>query len=173
MMPIFALWAVVQAAVASVSGLAVAPVDDRTEVAIAVDGAVTWNDFAMSDPARIVIDVNGSRNALRQQRYLGLDRGGVRAIRVSQYQPEVVRIVIDLAAPAAYTVDASGGALRVRFANPAGGFEPWRTGDAPAGVVAAQPAPAAAPQQPIAYAAQDAPLRPPPGRPITVYFEAT
>lgn len=165
MAAIFTLWTVIQTAVASVSGLGVAPVDAQTEVTITVDGAVTWTDFAMTGPARIVVDVEGAKNSLQQQRFLGLNRGGVESIRISQYQPDVVRIVIDLARPADYDIVAERGALRIRFANPAGNFEQWRTGGAPASKVAT----AAAPQQKLAYA-------PPPDRPeprITVSFQGT
>lgn len=168
MMSIFALWAVVQTSVATVTGLGIAPAGDATEVVIAVDGAVTWTDFVMSGPDRIVVDVAGARHALPQQRFLNLDRGGVAGVRISQFQPEVVRVVVDLSRAVEYTVEFSAGTLRIRFANPAGPFEQWRFGGA---AVAAQVAmPTAPPQTSVAPVVATVK---PAARRITVTFQET
>ena len=75
-----------------VTGVSVSPVADRTEVVIQIDGAVSASDFALDDPARVVLDLSGMgavRNALYK-----VGRGGVRSVRIAPFQPGVVRVVI-------------------------------------------------------------------------------
>lgn len=136
-----------------VKGLSVIPAADRTEIVIGVEGDVTATDFALADPHRIVVDLVGMQPVAAAS-YL-VDRGGIRRLRVAQYSPDVVRIVVDMTQQVDYRVVSGTGELRLSFANPQGEFEPWRsqpfadTDPVPsASLPAAEPAPpAAAPQQ--------------------------
>lgn len=110
----------------AVRGLGVVPGDGQTEVVIAVDGAITATDFQLGSPARIVIDMAGT--AVKQD-YNGIDRGGVRSLRVAQFDGRTVRVVIDLAAPVSYRVSHAPGQVRVSFPHQGGPFEPWSTGE--------------------------------------------
>jgi type IV pilus assembly protein PilQ len=158
--PIAALWAAALTALTSVVGVRVIPAADATEIVIEVDGPVTYRDFSLDAPARIVIDLTGARHALGAERFAGIDRGGVRGIRVSQHQPEVVRVVIDLERMVDYRVDADGRRVRIAFGNPGVAFAPWSSVPP-----AARPAVAAA-----APAAVPAPAAPAEARRITVSF---
>ncbi len=132
MISIIALTLAVLAPAPDVTGVSVSPVADRTEVVIQVEGAVTTSDFALEGPARLVLDLSGTGSAVRPAQYL-VGRGGVRSVRISPFQPGVIRVVIDLESTVDYEVTRTGDAVRVSFRNTWGRFEPWaNAGEAPA-----------------------------------------
>ena len=142
MISIMALRAVLMAALAGVQGLSVVSAGDRTHVLIEVEGSVTYDHEMLSTPPRIVVDITGAEFELPQRRYLDINRGGVLALRSSQFQAGVVRVVVDLAEAVDYQVEHTGSALRISFANPAGPFESWSSGaGAPAGPRYVEPDP--------------------------------
>ena len=143
MIPLMALRAVLLAALAGVQGLSVVPAGDRTNVLIEVDGTVTYQHEMLSNPARIVVDITGAEFQLPRRQFLGIDRGGVVALRSSQFQAGVVRVVIDLGQGVDYEVEQGAGVIRVSFPNPAGTFDTWTSG-----MDAQEPAPPAA-REPI------------------------
>src|SRR5690606_30902295 len=59
-----------------VTGLSVVPVADRTEVVIELDAAVIASDYALNEPARLVLDLSGVTGVKPAQHVIG--RGGVR-----------------------------------------------------------------------------------------------
>ena len=111
-----------------VTGVSIAPVAERTQVVIAVEGEISYRDFTMEGPNRLVVDLFGASHSLPQDNFLGIYRGGVTSVRTSQFSPEVVRIVLELAEPLTYRIDAEPGTLRISLENRAGPFEPWSTG---------------------------------------------
>ncbi len=139
MIPLMPLLAAVLSLLTSLNGLSLAPVDGRTDLTIRVDGQVTVKDYRLGDPERLVIDVTGARKALPADRFDDLKRGGVQSIRVSQFQPEVVRVVVDLTQRVEYRIDRRSGEIHVSFPNPAGPFEPWSVGVGEKRVVRATP----------------------------------
>jgi hypothetical protein len=120
MIGFLALRAVLFATLAGVQGLTVVSAGDQTQVVIEVDGQVTYQHSLLTNPPRIVVDVSGAAFQLPQQRFLDINRGGVLGLRSSQFQPGVVRVVIDLAQAVDYRVEQTGGAIVVSFRNPAG-----------------------------------------------------
>jgi type IV pilus assembly protein PilQ len=154
MIPIMALRALLLAGLAAVQGLSVVSQGDRTNVLIETEGSVTFEHQMLSSPPRIVVDISGSEFQLPQQRFLDINRGGVLALRSSQYQEGVVRVVVDLAEAVDYQIDQSAGVIRVSFPNPSGSFEPWSSGTgmntrtAPAAAAAAGNAPTQARPEP-------------------------
>lgn len=136
---ILALWTGLLGVVPGpVTGVSIESVADRTEVVISVDGAVTVRDFVLAEPHRLVIDLHGARHALPGDGYGPVERGGVLALRSSQFTPDVVRLVFELEEPVGYTLIQSDGQIRVSFLNPAGPFQTWSTDGV---VAAAEPAP--------------------------------
>ena len=134
MTPILALRAFLLAAFGAVQALSVVPAGDRTAVLIEVDGQVSYRHETLTSPPRIVLDISGAEFGLAQGRFLDINRGGVLALRSSQFEPGVVRVVIDLAEAVQYEVEQAGGMIRVSFPNPAGPFQAWSsTSAAPAG----------------------------------------
>ncbi len=88
----------------------------RAELVVTVSGAVSVRDLTLRDPDRLVIDVHGAvLNAMDTPAYDGINRAGVRNVRLRQFAPEVVRIVLDLDAPMEYRVAQEGDLIRVTF----------------------------------------------------------
>jgi type IV pilus assembly protein PilQ len=147
-----------------VTAVSLAPAAGKTEILVAVTGAVEVRDFLLSSPDRLVLDVVGARlGTTTASLYDGVKRGGVVNLRYSQFRPDVVRIVVDLEGPQAYKVDRGTDAIRVSFGS-GQGFQAWSSADAKPAVAEvatmdedsteASPAPAAvrAPARPAARA---------------------
>jgi len=138
MTSIFALMGALTLAGGPVTGVSITPAAERTQVVISVDGEVTYRDFTMEGPNRLVIDLFDATHSLPQDNFLGIRRGGVNSVRTSQFAPDVVRIVLELAEPLSYRIETAPGVLRISMENRAGAFEPWEVGG-PVGSPAAAP----------------------------------
>jgi len=125
-----------------ITALSVAPTADRTEFVIRFDGEATARDFMMED-GRLVIDLIGASQPAAFEREL--NRGGLLRVRLAQYQPGIVRVVLVLARPLEYRLATGSGTVRVSFENPGGSFEPWSQALQPAARAdSPTPAPASA-----------------------------
>ncbi|MGQ0701516.1 MAG: secretin N-terminal domain-containing protein [Gemmatimonadales bacterium] len=110
--------------------LAPVPAGDQAELVIAVRGAVEVTDRVLADPSRLVLDLAGARLAVGMARaYDGVTRAGVRNVRISQYTPTVVRVVLDLDRLMPYRVERGPETIRVSFATDQE-FTPWNAGNA-------------------------------------------
>jgi type IV pilus assembly protein PilQ len=140
MTSMFALWTSALVALGGpVTEVAVTSVAQHTSVLIAVDGDVQYRDFTMEGPYRLVVDLMGARQALPQDEFKDVDRGGIQSIRTSQYSADVVRVVLVLKQKPTYTVKQDPRGLRLTLDNPEGAFPAWSSGAA-----VPPPAPAAA-----------------------------
>jgi type IV pilus assembly protein PilQ len=131
-----------------VTALHLAPGAEGTELLIEVAGGTArWSDFALDQPPRLVIDVLGARDALATNRFAELRRGGVQGVRTSQYAPDVVRVVVDLARATDYSVQATPEGIRVRLSTGGQAFDAWTSGPVSRTSLAAdtRPVPAALP----------------------------
>ena len=151
----------------SVAALRLEAREGRTELTVEISGGpVRWNDFALSGPARVVIDIQEARLDLPSNRYEGLDRGGVRGVRTSQHAPGVVRVVLDLDRETTYGVQQVPEGLRVSLQSGATAFQPWSSGSALSGRSAATTPRPLSSGRPSQQATSQA-------RRITVSFEST
>ena len=131
-----------------VRGVSVLPATGKVEVVIDLRGAAVVQDFTLSNPARLVIDIQGARLTAPVALYDGKNRGGVRNIRYAQFKPDVVRIVIDLDALKDYQVERAAGQVRVRIGSERTTFAAWSSSavtpppPAPVAVASRAPAPA-------------------------------
>ena len=123
-----------------VRGVSVVPASGQVQVVIDLQGAVEVQDFTLSGPARLVIDLVGARLTAPAALYDGQNRGGVRNIRYAQFKPGVVRVVIDLDALKDYQVERGAGEVRVRIGTERTAFASWSSRS-----VAAAPPPPVAP----------------------------
>lgn len=99
-----------------VVAVSLVPSPGRAEFVISVRGAVTTRDFTLENPNRVVVDVSGATLATAAEPvYDGVARAGVRNVRVRQYTPSVVRVVLELDGTRAYTVTRDDDAIRVSF----------------------------------------------------------
>ncbi len=108
-----------------VRGVSVLPATGKVEIVIDLQGAAVIQDFTLANPARLVIDLQGTRLTAPVALYDGLNRGGVRNVRYAQFKPDVVRVVIDLDALKDYQVERGTGQVRVRIGTERTGFAAW------------------------------------------------
>jgi type IV pilus assembly protein PilQ len=124
----------------------VEPASNRTEVVVRLDGDVTWRHFALHNPERVVIDITGAKQGLALT-FSDIQRGGVTGMRIGQFSPQIVRVVVDLTESVKYETLEEDGAIRITFPNSHGSFEPWQTGLSSRGVqLPAVPVAASQPQ---------------------------
>jgi type IV pilus assembly protein PilQ len=98
-----------------VTGVSVQPSPGRADVIINVRGAVEVRDFMLERPDRLVLDLVGARLKGNANLYDGVKRGGVLNLRYSQFQREVVRIVMELDGTKDYHIERVADAIRVSF----------------------------------------------------------
>jgi type IV pilus assembly protein PilQ len=127
---------------ATVVSVGVAPSSGRADVMIRVDGAITLKHFVLSKPDKIVVDMNGATLGLpSDDSYDGVARGGITRIRYSQFTKNVVRVVLTLDAPHAYTVTQQDGEVHVAIEGAGEKFLPWESDVAAAQVTPADAKP--------------------------------
>src|SRR5436853_2110074 len=130
-----------------VKAVSVVPAPGKVEIVIDLHGAVEVQDFTLSNPARLVIDLSGARLTAPATLYERQNRGGVKNIRYAQFRPDIVRVVIDLDVLKDYQVQKTVGHVRVRIGSERTSFAAWSSTTAGAAgprPVAPSPAPTAA-----------------------------
>jgi type IV pilus assembly protein PilQ len=112
-----------------VTALSVLPNLARTEILVEIDGDVEHRVFQMEGPNRIILDLMNAQHQLPQYDYLDINRGGVRAIRTSQYSEDIVRVEIELDGKVGYAVEKYDNYVRISIENPHGAeqFDPWES----------------------------------------------
>jgi type IV pilus assembly protein PilQ len=120
--------------------VSVLPATGKVEIVIDLQGAAVVQDFTLSNPPRLVIDLQGTRLTGPVALYDGQNRGGVRNVRYAQFKPDVVRVVIDLDALKDYQVERAAGQVRVRIGSERTAFAAWSSST----VAAVTPVPVAA-----------------------------
>ncbi|HEV8177206.1 MAG TPA: AMIN domain-containing protein, partial [Gemmatimonadales bacterium] len=99
-----------------VTGVSVQASPGRADIVINVRGAVEVRDFMLEGPDRLVLDVMGARlKGHTSSLYDGVKRGGVLNLRYSQFERDVVRIVLELDHAKDYHVERGTDAIRVSF----------------------------------------------------------
>ncbi|WP_298292230.1 N-acetylmuramoyl-L-alanine amidase [Thiomonas sp.] len=87
---------------ATLVSIRVWPAPEYTRVTLESDGPLTATHQLLADPARLVVDIQGLQldNQLRELAgKVKPDDPFIRDVRVGQYKPDVVRLVIDLKQP--------------------------------------------------------------------------
>ncbi|MGH7539463.1 MAG: secretin N-terminal domain-containing protein, partial [Gemmatimonadota bacterium] len=110
-----------------VSEVQIAPVGAETEITVLVQGDISVHHFMLTEPARLILDVEGAQHALPRHTFEAIGRGGVIRMRSSQFRPDVVRLVFDLTRDLEYEIGRAPGSVRVRFRNPGEPFSRWST----------------------------------------------
>jgi len=128
----------------AVQEVRIAQVGGETEIVVVTSGEVTFRDFALEEPPRLILDLSGAETGLANTSYDAISRGGVMRIRSSWFRPGVLRLVFDMAEVSAYDVRIEAGQVRITFPNPGGTFDPWSTtvADGAAAVSSGQSIPA-------------------------------
>jgi type IV pilus assembly protein PilQ len=121
---------------------------EALEVAISGKGVLSPRALKLTDPDRLVVDLDNAVPGLRA-RTINVNSGGVKAIRVGRYQsePPVTRVVVDLAKAYDYELVPAGSTVTLKI----------RTPELPAAVASVEVVPTPAsrtqPAQPVALAA--------------------
>ena len=139
-------------AAGAVTALSVVPGSGHADVVIAVEGpSIEIIDFTLESPRRIVVDLKGATLGMSARLYDKVSRGGITNVRMAQWKPEIVRVVLDLDGPREYTVVREDHDVRVSVTGPAD-FAAWKIGSKNTATVSdlAVTAPAAAPAAPPA-----------------------
>lgn len=135
----------------SVTALSVVPAAGRAEVVVAIDGTVDVVDFTLNSPRRIVVDFRGATLTAPARFYDKVSRGGITNVRVAQYKPDVVRLVLDLDGAREYSVIRGEREVRIAVSGP-DQFAAWHLGGG------ARSTPVATPAAPAVNAAAPAHL---------------
>ncbi|MHB8839341.1 MAG: AMIN domain-containing protein, partial [Gemmatimonadaceae bacterium] len=154
----------------SVTALSVVPAAGRAEVVVAIDGTVDVVDFTLTNPRRIVVDFRGATLSMPARFYDKVSRGGITNVRVAQYKPDIVRLVLDVDGPRDYTIVRGENDVRIAISG-SDQFAAWHLGDAATSAAApVNAAPAVLAQAPARPAAPA--VEPPYEQPrITVTYE--
>lgn len=127
------------APVGSVTALSVVPASGHADVVIAVDGqSIEILDFSLENPHRVVVDLKGATLAMAARLYDKVSRGGITNVRMAQWKPDIVRVVLDLDGPRDYSVVRGDHDVKISVNGP-GNFAAWRVGGGHAAVVADAP----------------------------------
>jgi type IV pilus assembly protein PilQ len=139
------------AAATRLDAIEVLTADGGAVIRISGDGAFPYSTFALSEPRRFVIDLEGVINRSPRST-LAVQSSVVDRVRVAQFKPAprpVSRVVFDLSRDTVPAIERTGDALVVSF--------PTAPGEAPPPVPAATPKAAPPPAAPA-----PAPVPPPP-----------
>jgi hypothetical protein len=111
----------------AVTALSVVPGSGHADVVIAVEGpSIEIIDFVLENPHRVVVDLKGATLSMPARLYDKISRGGITNIRMAQWKPEIVRVVLDLDGAREYTVVREDHDVRVSVTGPVD-FAAWRT----------------------------------------------
>jgi type IV pilus assembly protein PilQ len=80
-------------------------------------GGMNYQVSRLADPPRVVVDVTGARLSVARNAIPSAYEP-IRGVRLGQYRPDQVRVVIDLQHPAEFAVEKKGHELTVSFAKP-------------------------------------------------------
>ncbi len=107
-----------------VTAVSVLPGAGRANVVIDVRGTVEVQDFTLTNPSRLVVDLVGAELSVPGTLYDGRNRGGIVNVTYSQFRPDVVRVVLELETLQDYQLEYSGDAIRVALGSDHG-FQAW------------------------------------------------
>jgi type IV pilus assembly protein PilQ len=111
----------------SVTAVSVTPGTGRADVVIAVEGPIEIFDFTLEAPRRIVVDLRGATLGVAARLYDKVARGGITNVRLAQYKPGVVRVVLDLDGQHEYTIVRGEKDVRISVAG-SDRFATWNLG---------------------------------------------
>jgi type IV pilus assembly protein PilQ len=93
-----------------------------TQVVVEADAPLTYHDFTLESPNRIVLDCPGANLAFAERTWAGRDGSTIRTVRASEMgwgKDTGTRIVVDLSQAASYGVSALGNTVVLAVETPA------------------------------------------------------
>ncbi len=113
-----------------VTAISVLPSLGSVVVVVDVQGAVSVKDFTLSNPARLVVDVEGARPNHPWAVSRGALRGGLVPLRYATFRPAVGRIAPELESLRDYQLEYVDDPIRISF-NTDHQFAAWSSGTLP------------------------------------------
>ncbi|PYU74367.1 MAG: hypothetical protein DMG52_11320 [Acidobacteria bacterium] len=104
-------------AAAVISSVAITQAPQRAAVRVQGQGRLDAHAARLQNPDRLVLDFAGARLAVQQTVIPGIS-APVRGVRIGQYRPDVVRVVVDLTTASPYQVSRDGDAVVIYFEVP-------------------------------------------------------
>ncbi|HEY2026078.1 MAG TPA: AMIN domain-containing protein [Gemmatimonadaceae bacterium] len=122
----------------TVTSLSVAPTSGHAELMVGVSGNIKVTEFALGNPDRVVVDIDGATMGVPAGAYDHAPRGGVTDVRYSQFRKNTVRVVVYLDSPREYRVWRTVGQVHVSVTTDANAkFAAWQAGSGAPRVAAA------------------------------------
>jgi type IV pilus assembly protein PilQ len=106
--------AVPTATASVISSVAITQGAQRSSVRVEGEGRLDAHAARMANPDRLVLDFAGTRLAVQRTMIPGV-AAPVRGVRLGQFRPDTVRVVIDLSETTPYQISRDGNALVVFF----------------------------------------------------------
>ncbi len=100
-----------------IAQVAVARAGQQTSVRVEGNGPLAYHAERLNNPERLVLDFSGAHLALARSS-IASELRPVRGVRLSQFKPNVARVVIDLERVVRYKVKTDGKGITVEFAAP-------------------------------------------------------
>jgi type IV pilus assembly protein PilQ len=111
---------------ANVTAVSIVPAAGRANVVIAVSGAAQVSDFVLPSPDRIVVDITPARLG-QVPAYDKISRAGIHNIRFTQYEQNVVRVVLDLDRRRSYQMSSDSTGVRISLEADGSAFSEWNS----------------------------------------------
>ena len=111
----------------AVTAVSIVPSSGRAEVILAVSGPVEVQDFVLTGPNRVVLDLSGAKLNMPPHMYDKVSRAGITNVRLAQYKPDVVRLVLELDSSREYEVTRTDSEIRIAVTG-ADKFVAWHAG---------------------------------------------
>src|SRR5688500_5382489 len=112
----------------AVTAVSIVPSSGRAEVVVALSGPVTVQDFVLTGPDRVVLDLEGARLGMPPHLYDKVSRAGITNVRLAQYKPDVVRLVLELDSSREYEITRTENEIRIAVTGPEK-FAAWHAGE--------------------------------------------
>jgi len=112
----------------AVTAVSIVPSTGRAEVVVALSGPVDVQDFVLTGPNRVVLDLTGARLNMPPHLYDKVSRAGIVNVRLAQYKADVVRLVLELDSAREYEITRTDNEIRVAVTG-AEKFSAWHAGD--------------------------------------------
>ena len=120
--------AVAREGAVAVTAVSIVPSSGRADVIVALSGPVEVQDFVLTRPDRVVLDISGARLGVGAHAYDKVSRAGITNVRLAQYKADVVRLVLELDSTREYEVTRSEKEIRISVVG-ADKFAAWHAGD--------------------------------------------
>jgi hypothetical protein len=109
--PLMAAYNVIEFSISSKS--------DTTRIKVVTDNVPIVRDTLLRNPERLVLDFEGGIDQFKAKEFRNLPGGLVMSVRVSQFKPNVARVVLDLAEmPANITTESAADGIAIIFPTP-------------------------------------------------------